>query len=72
MPIQSETGLFGRKLAGSDKTIGTLVVGGSTLLARGTLLHLSVGVGLTNDADDCSITLSLPIRFDQPLYRLRR
>jgi hypothetical protein len=36
---------------------------GSTLLARGTLLNLSVGIGLTKDADDFSITLSLPIRF---------
>lgn len=65
---QQETELFGSKIAGSDQTIGTLVVGGSTLLARGTLLNLAVGVGLTNDADDFSITLSLPIRFDEPLY----
>jgi hypothetical protein len=66
---QQETELFGSKIDGSDQTIGALVVGGSTLLARGTLLNLAVGVGLTNDADDFSITLSLPIRFDEPLYR---
>jgi len=60
---QKETKLFGRKIGGSDRTVGTLVLGGSTLLAQGTLLNLAVGVGLTNDADDFSITLSLPIRF---------
>ncbi len=65
---QKETEFFGRSIAGSDKTIGTLVVGGSTLLARGTLLNLSVGIGLTRDADPFSITLSLPFRFDRPLY----
>lgn len=65
---QQETELFGSKVVGSDQTIGTLVVGGSTLLARGTLLNLSVGVGLTEDADDFSVTLSLPIRFSELLY----
>lgn len=69
---QKETEFFGHKIGGSDQTIGTLVVGGSTLLARGTLLNLSVGIGLTKDADDLSITLSLPIRFDGPLYRQGR
>jgi len=61
---QKETERFGLKIGGSGQTVGTLAVGGSTLLARGTLLNLSVGIGLTNDADDFSITLSLPIRFD--------
>ena len=61
---QKESELLGRKIGGSDQTVATLGVGGSTLLARGTLLNLSVGIGLTNDADDYSIMLSLPIRFD--------
>lgn len=60
---QKETEFFGRKIGGSDQTVVTFVVGGSTLLARGTLLNLSAGIGLTDDADDFSITLSLPIRF---------
>lgn len=60
---QKETEFFGRKVGGSDRTLGILLVGGSTLLARGTLLNLSAGIGLTDDADDFSITLSLPIRF---------
>lgn len=65
---QKETELFGRAVSGSDQTVGVFVVGGSTLLARGTLFDLSVGIGLTHDADDFSITLSLPIRFGGPLY----
>jgi len=64
---QKETELFECKIGGSDQTVGTFVVRGSTLLARGTLLNLSVGIGLTNDADDFSITMSLPIRFGKPL-----
>jgi hypothetical protein len=66
---QNETELSERKIDGSDRTIGTFVVGGSTLLAPGTLLNLSVGIGLTDDADDFSITLSLPIRIDQKFFK---
>jgi hypothetical protein len=65
---QNETELSGQKIDGSDRTVATFVVGGSTLLMPGTLLNLSVGVGLTDDADDFSITLSLPIRFDKKLF----
>jgi hypothetical protein len=65
---QDEAELSGSEIDGSDRTIGTFVVGGSTLLAPNTLLNLSAGIGLTDDADDFSITLSLPIRFSGPLY----
>lgn len=61
---QKETEFIGRTIAGSDQTILTFVVGGSTLLGRGILLNLSAAIGLTNDADDFSLTVSLPIRFD--------
>jgi hypothetical protein len=60
---QKETEFLGRKISGSDQTVATFVLGGSTLLARGVLLNLSAGIGLTRDADDFSIALSLPIRF---------
>lgn len=59
---QDDTEFVGTEIPGSDRTFGTLTVGGSTLVAPGTLLSLSAGVGLTDDADDFSITLSLPIR----------
>lgn len=65
---QDDTELSGSKIDGSDRTLGTLVIGGSTLLAPGTLLNLSAGIGLTDDADDLSISLSLPIRLGRPLY----
>jgi len=65
---QDEIELSGSEIVGSDQTLGTFVVGGSTLLAPGTLLNLSAGIGLTDDSDDFSITLSLPIRFGEPLF----
>jgi hypothetical protein len=65
---QGETRLDGSRVAGSDRTFGTFLLGGSTLLARGTLLNFSVGIGLTGDADDWSVSLSLPIRLDRPLF----
>lgn len=63
LAYDDETKIAGNAIEGSDRVIGTLIVGGSTLISRGTLLNLSVGVGLTDDADDFSITVSLPIRF---------
>ena len=65
---QNETELSGQMIAGSDRNIASFVLGGSTLLAPGTLLHFSTGIGLTNDADDFSIMLSLPIRLDGRLF----
>ncbi|MEH6649000.1 MAG: hypothetical protein V7707_03120 [Motiliproteus sp.] len=65
---QDETELAGSKIAGSDRTIGSFIVGGSTLLAPGTLLNLSAGIGLTDDADDFSLSLSLPIRVGDALF----
>jgi len=65
---QNETELAGATLPGSDRTLGTFTVGGSTLIAPRTLLSLSAGIGLTDDADDFSITLSLPIRLNSPLH----
>lgn len=66
--FQNETELYGNKISGSGRTVGSFVVGGSTLLAPGTLLNLSFGIGLTDDADDLSISLSLPTRFGKPLF----
>ncbi|MDZ7751985.1 MAG: TonB-dependent receptor [Gammaproteobacteria bacterium] len=65
---QDEAKVAGNEVAGSDRTLGTFVVGGSTLLAPGTLLNLSAGIGLTDDADDFSISLSLPVRLGDFLY----
>lgn len=61
---QDRTKVSGRAIPGSNRVPATLVLGGSTLVAPGTLLNLSVGVGLTDDADDLSVMLSVPMRFD--------
>lgn len=66
---QDESKLSGNKIIGSDRTIVSFIVGGSTILAPGTLLNLSVGLGLTDDADDFTISLSLPFRFKRRLFR---
>jgi hypothetical protein len=63
MAYQDEAEIAGNVLEGSDRNIGTLNIGGSTFIGRGTLLNLSLGVGLTEDADDLSVVLSLPMRF---------
>jgi hypothetical protein len=65
---QAETKLSGNAIAGSDRTIASFAVGGSTLLAPGTALSLSLGFGLTEDADDVSLSVSLPFRFDERLF----
>jgi hypothetical protein len=63
LAYQQKTRLAGAVVPGSERVIGTLYIGGSSLLARGTLLNLAVGVGLTDDANDLSVSLSLPMRF---------
>lgn len=60
---QGKTRLDGSPLAGTDRVLGSLVIGGASLVGRGTLLNLSLGVGLTDDADDFTVSLSLPMRF---------
>jgi hypothetical protein len=65
---QGETEVFGNRIAGSERTIGSFVIGGSTLLAPGVLLNTSLGIGLTDDADDFSLMFSLPIRFSTPVF----
>jgi len=65
---QSESEQFGSAIDGSDRTLGTFILGGSTLLAPGVLLNTSLGIGLTEDSDDFSLTFSVPIRLGQPLF----
>ncbi len=59
---QGETEFAGTGIPGSDRTIGALQIGGSTLIAPGVLLDLAADIGLTDDAGDLAVTLSLPIR----------
>ena len=52
---------------GSDTNAVSLDVGASVLLSARTLLDVSGSIGVTDDASDYSIGVSLPIRFDLPI-----
>jgi hypothetical protein len=60
--------LDGDKLGGSDQNSTTLTIGASTFLFRGALLDVAAGVGVTDDAPDYSVMVSLPIRFNLPTF----
>jgi hypothetical protein len=57
----------GETLSDSDRVEGIFVVGASSILGRGVLLDIAGGVGLTDEAPDYFISISLPIRFDLPV-----
>src|SRR6266446_6410335 len=51
---------------GSNTVQTLLTFGASSILGRGILLDLQAGIGLTKDAPDYTVVLSLPIRFGLP------
>lgn len=51
-------------LDGSDQVVGTLTIGASSIVGRGVFLDVSGDVGLTDDAPDYAVRLSLSKRFD--------
>jgi hypothetical protein len=55
-----------RAISGSDQVIGTLNFGASSIIGRGKFLDLTAGMGLTDEAPDYSIGISVSIRFDVP------
>ncbi len=57
----------GRTISNSDRNEAVLVVGASSILGRGVLLDVAGGIGLTDEAPDYFISISLPIRFDLPV-----
>jgi len=50
-------------IAGSDVTIGKLLVGYSLRLSNGAPLNLAVGIGTTEDAPDTDVTFRMPFNF---------
>ncbi len=52
-----------RALRGSDAVIGTLSFGASSIIGRGKFLGLSAGIGLTDEAPEYSVGISLAARF---------
>ena len=59
---ESETG--NEKIQGSDENLGTLSIGASSVIGRGIFVNLSVDIGLTDDASDYSVGLSMTKRFN--------
>jgi hypothetical protein len=56
----------GRSIDGSETVQSILTLGASAILSPNVLLDGAVGVGLTDDSPDYSVSVSLPIRFSTP------
>ena len=56
----------GQSVDGSDQVQSILSFGASAILGRNVLLDGAVGVGLTDDSPDYTVSISLPIRFSTP------
>lgn len=50
-------------IAGSDVTVGKLLIGYSLRMADGPPLNLAVGIGTTDDAPDTDLTFRVPFNF---------
>jgi hypothetical protein len=50
-------------VAGSDTVASIFEIGASAVLSRSTLLDVAVDIGMTRDAPDFTLLLSLPIHF---------
>lgn len=64
--IIEESEIDGRGVGGSDQMVGVAVLGASSIVGRRTVLDFSGGIGLTDEAPDYSVQLSLGWRFDLP------
>ena len=58
----AETEFRNQQIDGSDITAVALNLGASTIVARGILLNLTTGIGISEDAPDYSIGLSGSVR----------
>jgi uncharacterized coiled-coil protein SlyX len=59
----NDTRRAGRVIKDSDQVLGVLNLGASSILGHNVLLDIVGGIGLTDEAPDYSLTVSLPIRF---------
>jgi TolA-binding protein len=65
----SESEFEGEEIEGSDARSGVLTLGASSILWRGIFLDVAVGIGVTDEAPDYSVLVSLPVRFNLPFLR---
>ena len=61
--LVDEFEIDGQKLDGSEQTIGLLEIGMGFALSKRYFLSLTSDIGITDDAPDYSLAVSLPIRF---------
>ena len=59
-----EVEVGGVHVDGSNQTIGALTLGAATILGPGVLLDVAGSIGLTEDAADYAIVVSVPVRFN--------
>jgi hypothetical protein len=62
LTFQDDLRFAGRSI-GESQTIGVFEVGGSVVLTDRTLFDLTLGLGVTRNAPDFRLNLSLPVRF---------
>lgn len=60
--------LDSKTIAGSDRSIGLLSIGASSIISRNFFVNLSVGIGLTNDAPDYTTGITISNRTDLKPY----
>ena len=61
--LEAKTEFNGNNVAGSGRSFGILSLGAAAVVANRTLLDLTIGVGLGDDAPDVTARLGLPMRF---------
>jgi hypothetical protein len=61
--MRSEAEVNGQEIAGSDEVSSIFQVGAAAALPWRTLLDVSAGIGITEDAPDLTLRVSLPYRF---------
>jgi hypothetical protein len=66
--FSQEAKFDGESIDGSDRVIGTLTLGASSILGPGIMLDIAGDVGLTDNGVDYALRASLPIRFDLGVF----
>jgi len=61
--VFEETEVGGSALRGSDGLAASISLGASVVLTRRALLNITGSVGVTDDAADYALSLSVPVRF---------
>lgn len=66
--FSQEAKFDGESIDGSDRVLGTLTLGASSILGSGIMLDIAGDVGLTDNGVDYALRASLPIRFDLGVF----